>query len=260
MRLSGTVYSEVLGMDTGISIVTPNNLKEMKDYSVVYLLHGLCGSSKTWLDYSMLPVYAAGGNSVYILPDAARSFYNDMKYGFRYFTYLTEELPEICKNVFHISSARQKTAVMGGSMGGYGALKCALSKPEQYGMCGAFSSGCLFLKEGLEEFQKGDLDPMYKEHFGEQLIRDFLAIFGENLEWRPESELLDLVRGLKESPIRPKLYMTCGTEDYFYESHIRFWEELKKECIEFEREEWKAKHDFIYFDQALKKAIEKFGL
>ena len=61
-----------------------------------------------------------------------------MKYGLPYFSYLTEELPTICKSIFRISADREHTAVMGGSMGGYGALKCALSKPEQYGMCAAF--------------------------------------------------------------------------------------------------------------------------
>ena len=77
----------------------------------------------------------------------------DMEYGFRYFTYVTEELPAICKDIFRISAEREDTAIIGGSMGGYGALRCALSRPGQYGMCAAFSSGCLFLKEGIEELK-----------------------------------------------------------------------------------------------------------
>ena len=43
MRLSGSVYSKILDMDTGLTIVTPNKLREGK-YKVVYLLHGLCGN------------------------------------------------------------------------------------------------------------------------------------------------------------------------------------------------------------------------
>ena len=38
MRLSGTVYSNVLEMDTDITIITPNDLKD-EPYQVVYLLH-----------------------------------------------------------------------------------------------------------------------------------------------------------------------------------------------------------------------------
>ena len=35
MRLSGSVYSKILDMDTGLTIVTPNKLREGK-YKVVY--------------------------------------------------------------------------------------------------------------------------------------------------------------------------------------------------------------------------------
>ena len=61
MRLTGTVYAKTLEMDTGISIVTPDHFQPKEPYKVAYLLHGLCGSSRTWLEYSMLPVYAGKG-------------------------------------------------------------------------------------------------------------------------------------------------------------------------------------------------------
>ena len=51
MRLSGTIFSNVLQKDTGITIITPNDLSKQKQYKVAYVLHGLCGNSKTWLDY-----------------------------------------------------------------------------------------------------------------------------------------------------------------------------------------------------------------
>ena len=102
MILRGTVFSKTLEKDTGITIVTPSDLKQDRPYRVAYLLHGLCGDSATWVDNSMLPVYAREGHTIYILPDAVRSFYTDMRYGSRYFTYVTEELPVLCKQVFQI--------------------------------------------------------------------------------------------------------------------------------------------------------------
>jgi S-formylglutathione hydrolase FrmB len=125
MILRGNVFSKILEMDTGITIVTPNDFKMDGTYKVVYLLHGACGNNGTWADYSMLPVYANHGKTIYVLPEVARSFYTDMKYGFKYFSYITEELPNICKTVFNISADREDTAIIGGSMGGYGALNCA---------------------------------------------------------------------------------------------------------------------------------------
>ena len=236
MRLSGTVYSNILEMDTPISIVTPNNLTKDTAYNVAYVLHGLRGNSSSWLDYSMLPVYAMAGNTIFILPDAGRSMYTDMKHGFRYFTYLTEELPQICRSVFNISADREHTAVMGASMGGYGALKCALAKPEQYGMCGAFSSGCLFIKNDLALMRKHGLEAAAQ-------------IWGQQL-----------ANAAKQKGILPEIYMTCGTEDKFYPDHVSFAKALDEIVVPYEFDQWQAKHDFLCFDEALKRMVVKFKL
>ena len=255
MRLSGTIFSNVLQKDTGITIITPNDLSKQKQYKVAYVLHGLCGNSKTWLDYSMLSVYAMQGNTIFILPDAERSFYCNMKYGFDYFDYITEELPLICKNIFSISSRREDTIILGSSMGGYGALLCALSKPEQYGICGAFSSCCLFLKQGLYDMKQNSMK--YEQQFRKQLINDFTAIFGETLEWRAEFDLIELV---KKAKVFPQIYLTCGTNDFFYKDHLQFCEYLKNKNVPYSFEQWNAQHDFIYFDEAMKKMISKYSL
>ena len=194
MRLSGTVFSNILEKDTDITIITPNNLLNQKQYKVAYVLHGLCGNSKTWLDYSMLSVYAMEGNTIYILPDAERSFYCN-----QYFDYITEELPLICKNIFSISSHRDDTIILGNSMGGYGALLCALSKPQQYGICGAFSSCCLLLKQGLYDMKQNSIK--YQQQFGKQLINDFTTIFGESLTWKSKFDILENAKKAKKQNI-----------------------------------------------------------
>lgn len=258
MRLSGTVFSNTLQMDTSISIVTPNNLTSDQPYKVAYLLHGLCGSSTSWLDYSLLPLYAMGGNTIFILPDAARSFYVDMKHGSRYFTYITEELPQICRSVFHISSERENTAILGCSMGGYGALRCALMKPEQYGMCGAFSSGCLFIGDNMD-FIKQNLEQAAKT-FGRQLLVDIPAAFGDDIAWNPAFEISALAKKAKNGGVMPRLYLTCGTEDHFHADHVRIRKVFDGLGIDYDYEEWQAKHDLFYFNEALRRAIEKFAL
>ena len=260
MRLSGTVFSHVLEMDTDISIITPSRLHEEGGYKIAYVLHGLCGNNRTWLDYSFLPIYANTGNTIYVLPEVQRSFYMDMKQGPRYYTYITEELPRLCRNLFRISASREDTAILGGSMGGFGALRCALTKPEQYGICGAFSSGCLFLREGMEETRTKGMHSKYRENFGEQLMRDFQLAFGEDLTWRPDLEILELARSAKEKGVLPRLFLTCGTRDPFYQDHLRLIGELKKLEIPCSFEEWEAEHDFFYFNEAMHRAISALGL
>lgn len=260
MRMNGTVYSQVLGIDTGISVVTPSHLDSKKPYRIAYLLHGLYANHQMWTDYTLLPHYAEEGNTIYIMPDMGRSFYTDMKYGGRYYTYLTEELPEICRHLFRISSSRENTIIMGGSMGGFGALKCALNKPEQYGICCAFSSGFLFFNELLTEIKLHGMSQEYKTHFGPQMEQDFTLIFGETLELLPENDLLALASKAAGSGLFPDLYLTCGTEDILYPDHLSFTKELSNRQIPYAFESWKGGHDYGYFSQALQKAITRFHL
>ena len=258
MILKGSVFSNILNMETGLTVLAPNHIKQEGSYKIVYLLHGLCGSSGDWLNYTMLPVYAGEYDVIFVMPEVARSFYTDMRYGLKYFTYVTDELPKICKSIFNISAKREDTLVVGSSMGGYGALKCALSKPEQYGACCAFSSACLFLKEGLDA-QRKDPEGM-KAIYGEQLINDFYAAFGENLEWSPDNEILELARKVSDQPVKPKVYLTCGISDYFRQDNQRFSNEMKDLNLDFEYEEWEGEHNWHFFDEAIKRALKKVYL
>ena len=97
----------------------------------------------------------------------------------------------------------------------------------------------------------------YQQQFGNQLINDFIAIFGEALEWKAEFDLIELV---KKAKLFPKIYLTCGINDYFYKDHLQFCEQLKSRNVPYSFEQWNAQHDFIYFDKAIQKMIAKYSL
>ncbi len=255
MIFRGTVYSKSLGMDTSLTVIGPSELLPGEPYPVIYLLHGLHGNSDNWADNSLLPVYARKYRALFVMPEAGRSFYADMKYGPRYFRYITEELPRICKGLFNISDRREDTAIMGGSMGGYGALRCAFSRPEQYGACAAFSSACLFFQEHLDLLRAPEGAAKFKTAFGEQLMIDFKAIFGEGLVSGPEYEIAALAARVAESGPRPRLYMACGLQDYLYAYNCRFRDTLAGLAYDFSYEEWEGQHDWFFFNEALRRAI-----
>jgi S-formylglutathione hydrolase FrmB len=242
-------------MHTGINILTPDSIKESDPYRVVYLLHGLHGDQNSWPDKTMLSVFADDYNAVFVMPAVGRSFYTDMKYGQKFFTYVIEELPEICRKVFNISGRREDTAVMGCSMGGYGALKCALSRPEQYGFCGAISSACLYFRESLDGLRK-DPGPWLKQggSNAEAIYRDFIAIFGDDFRWKPETEIMELAK--QAGPVKPKIYAACGGEDSLCADNRRFKADIEKLDFDFTYEEWPGIHDWYFFNDALKKAMK----
>lgn len=253
MLLSGKIFSKTFEMETGITIVAPNDLK--KNSKVVYLLHGLCGSSGDWVKYTKLPLYANNYDVIFILPEVNRSFYVDMEYGFDFFTYITQELPEICKNLLNISTRREDTAVFGNSMGGYGALKCALTYPENYGLCCAFSPACVFLKNSMDS-QRKNIEKA-KEIFGKRLVNDFESAFGKQLNCTEKDELMLLAKKIENNDLKPKVYCSCGDEDFMHEDIINFSKEMYKLNFDFEYEEWKGIHDWNFFDQAIEKALKK---
>ena len=60
------------------------------------------------------------------MPTTLRGFYTDMKYGPAYFTFISQELPELCEQFFRLSPLREDRFAAGLSMGGYGAIKLGL--------------------------------------------------------------------------------------------------------------------------------------
>ncbi|GMO57697.1 MAG: alpha/beta hydrolase family protein [Termitinemataceae bacterium] len=254
MILNGSLYSKVLGMHTGISIFTPEQLS--KTYRVVYLLHGLHGSNQTWINNTMLAQFAGRFDTIFIMPEVGRSFYCDMTFGYNYKTYICDELPSIVKSIFKISAKRDDTAIIGCSMGGYGALKLSLSKPGQYGFCGAISPACLFLSEQLAGLRKEGASWAAASPENAALLRDMTAIFGQDLRAKAESDPLALAKKAASQKNKAKIFACCGKQDDLLEENRKFNHAIQDLGLDYNFAEWDGKHDWVFFNDALKKALD----
>jgi S-formylglutathione hydrolase FrmB len=257
MLLRGNFYSEVLSLYTGITVFVPDHYNDGEPYRVCYLFHGLHNDQNAWVDSTMLQVFARDYRTLFVLPAVGRSFYADMKHGYQYFTYVVEELPRVIGSVFNVSAKREDTAVIGCSMGGYGALKAALSRPGQYGFCGAIASACLFINENLEGLRKNT--GYWLETGGPEartLLTDFQAAFGEELVCAGSDEILKLAEKAAARTIRPRIYAACGTEDKLQKENLRFKEQIETLNLDYTYEAWTGAHDWYFFNDALKKALE----
>jgi S-formylglutathione hydrolase FrmB len=205
----------------------------------------------------MLNVLAKDYHVLFVMPAVGRSFYADMKHGYNYYSYVSGELPEIAKKVFNISAKREDTAIIGCSMGGYGALKIALSKPEQYGFCGAISSACLFIDEHLKGLRKNaDYWLTTGGPEAATILRDFQAVFGEELSYTDGDEIIKLAQKVADGTVQPKIYAACGTEDNLQKENVRFRELIEKLKVDYSYEAWEGGHDWLFFNDALKKALQ----
>lgn len=103
----GTIRSEALKMKTKLTVIIPDTLQSTDRYPVVYLLHGLSGNTDDWSDGSQVWLLAKAYNLIFVIPEVQRSFYTDMEFGPAYFTYISQELPALCKKLFPISPKRE---------------------------------------------------------------------------------------------------------------------------------------------------------
>ena len=137
-----TMYSAILTQDVHFSVCLPvNYFAESKSYPVVYLLHGLGDDETSWLEYGRIKQYARqseeAGQSVpmiFIMPEGFRSYYvNQADGSFRYLDMFVNELVPYIDSLFRTLPDRRHRALMGYSMGGFGAMMLHLKHPETFG-------------------------------------------------------------------------------------------------------------------------------
>lgn len=256
MILRGSFYSQALGRQTNITLVGPDVWPQAGACKTAYVLHGMEGNQDTWADNSLLPLYAAKGNTLYVLPDGGRSFYRNMPQGPRYFTYLSQELPQMVRQRFQVSPIREDTAVLGCSMGGYGALLCALGCPERFGLCAAFAPACLFAGEALALADSPAPPSSFAAAWARRRRDDLHHAFGDGTA---SSDLIGQAAALPAA-LRPQLYLACGSRDPFLPDLRRFAAALQALGWAATAEEWEGIHDYCFFDAALARAIRRFRL
>ena len=207
---------------------------------MLYLLHGYSDDHTIWMRRTSVERYAAQHNLAVIMPAVNHSFYTNEAQGERYWDYVAEELPEIMHRFFRLSKKPEDTYVAGLSMGGYGAMKLALTHPERFAAAASFS-GAVDIFDGLEDKPTARLD-------------NFRRIFGE-LDGLEESnhDLFRLMEKNKSAQSKPRLYVACGDADFLYQANLKFVPALKKNGWDVTYyEEAGVGHEWAFWDRQIK--------
>jgi S-formylglutathione hydrolase FrmB len=233
-----------------VSEDSPFYIKPMpRPDKILYLLHGLSDDATAWVRHTTIGEYALQRGYIVIMPEVQRSFYTDMRHGSLYFTYITQELPSICEELFNIKHTRENTFVAGLSMGGYGAVKCGLARPDLYAACAGFS-GALDMQGLLENVSaNGWFNELY-------------AIVGRGAPWPEDSDLFALAEKMARLPKieQTRVLLTCGDDDYLLENSIRMHKHLTKLPIVHEYKQWAGAHDWKFWEECLPIAFDFFDI
>ncbi|MBN1672597.1 MAG: esterase family protein [Kiritimatiellae bacterium] len=238
-------YSEVLGLASSMLVVLPRESgPEIRGrrHPVLYLLHGLSDDHTVWLRQTAIERYAVSRGLAVVMPNVHRSFYTDMASGLNYWTFISEELPELARSFFPLSAERQANFVAGLSMGGYGAFKLALRCPGKFSAAASLS-GAL------------DVAGMFRER-GEDWRRELALIFGsEEAVAGSENDLFFLAERLAGARARPRFYQCCGRSDSLLEENRRFRAHLKHLKFRFTYREGPGGHTWDYWDQMIQRVV-----
>jgi putative tributyrin esterase len=242
-------FSEVLNLSTSMTVILPQQTKtqigmENKQFGTkhqtLYLLHGLSDDDTIWTRRTSIERYVAPLGLAVVMPQVQHSFYTDMKHGNKYWTFLTEELPSIARSFFPLSDAREDNFVAGLSMGGYGAFKWALNRPDQ--ICAAASlSGATDM---ADLNSRSGIESVYRLVFGEEDITG------------TEHDLFALIEKNATNKQKPLLYQCCGTEDFLYEDNMRFTKHCKKKGYPLTTNYSPGEHEWGYWDSQIQEILK----
>ncbi|TVQ26012.1 MAG: esterase family protein, partial [Spirochaetaceae bacterium] len=147
---------------------------------------------------------------------------------------------------FRVGAGRKKTFVAGLSMGGYGALKYALTFPDRFAAVGAFS-GSLDLRFRLDQAAEGELE--------ERIARDVRLAFGDPPRLRPEDDLVELAKRAAGRADLPAIYIACGSEDFLFDGNEHYHETLTELGIEHDYTVEPGIHEWGFWDRHIERFL-----
>jgi S-formylglutathione hydrolase FrmB len=211
---------------------------------VLYLLHGLGDDAGAWQRYTSIETLAAAYGLVVVMPSAGRSFYTDQPNGQKYFSYLTEELPQYLADVCGLKPRREDTFIAGNSMGGYGAFKAALLHPDRFAAAASFS-GML----SLQILQIMPNDPRRAE---------FALLFGDldKLPGSGHDPAVWLQRTAQNSEVLPRLFISVSRQENLYPLSGMFHAACQALGVMSEYHEEDGAHDWFFWEKQMPRFLE----
>ena len=241
--------SKLMGREMPYRIILPVKYAANKEsrYPVIFLLHGLTGHYNNWTELSKLADHAAAFDVIVVTPEGENGWYTDhsSKPDEKWESYIISELvPEVDKS-FRTVSSRDKRAIAGLSMGGYGSLKYGFKYPDKFVLVGSFS-GALGAASYSEKTIPGVIG------------RTIDGIFGPvGSDTRKSNDIFEIVRSItpEKTKALPFIYLDCGTEDFLFQNNRDFVSLLIEKKVPHEYRQLPGAHNWQYWDRQVQEFL-----
>lgn len=236
-------------------ILLPNGyVKGTELYPTVYLLHGYNGKYTDWVKQTELIRYASKYRFILITPDAKNSWYSNSKTkpNAAYEDYIINDLITYVDNKYRTIQTKNGRAIVGLSMGGYGAAKFGLKHDSLFFFAGCLSPA-IHAPFGLED--SAIIARRSKESI--QTIRD---IFGATRSsYWDENDVFKLVQKVDPTSA-PFFYLSVGSQDglpEILELTYKFAVTLRKHSIVFELHETPGAHNWQFWNKEIEIVLQR---
>lgn len=233
-------FSTALKRDMPYRVVLPSGYVERKQiFPVVYVLHGGGGGFRDWTNYSDVGDYAERG-MILVMPEGESSYYMNAA-GHpqdRYEDYVVKDLIADVEKRFPAASDRNGRAIIGNSMGGFGAIVLALKHPNLF----AFAAG-------LSPAVDVPTRPFSIKRISQW--RHHRSIFGSwNGQTQQANDPYLLARAADPAKV-PYIFLSCGQQEGLLPANRRFASVLKQRQFAYEFHVAAGGHDWNQWNQSL---------
>ncbi|WP_241299211.1 alpha/beta hydrolase [Burkholderia stabilis] len=212
-------------------------------YPVVYLLHGSGGDHTDWTTNTHIAALADRYRVILVMPDGGHeSWYIDSPFdsGSRYETFVGDEVVSYVDLHFRTIAAQRARAITGLSMGGFGALRIALDRPDTFGAVGSIS---------------GAVDPRCCED--EPGIDHVFGDPGRHPSFWNRNVIVESARAFVRAHL--DLTIDCGRDDAFVGSNRTLHERLVELGVPHDYAERPGGHTWDYWANAIRYQMRFFS-
>ena len=265
--------SKYLSGNTDVNIILPDLPRGVspaefyqggKKYPVLWLLHGTFNDYSQWVRMTNVELYAEEKNLIVVMPTAHNTDYANWPgfgTGYNMFDYLTEELMPLVYGWFPASDAREDNFIAGLSMGGRGAIMFAYEYPEKF--AAVYSMSCVpqDIRPAAEDAMSNEPSPNPWAALDRARTMARLNNTGglEGYLSSPQNTW-DKTAEVAKREGNPKMYFTCGTNDFvMYKHFVKFRKYAEEVGLDAEFKEVEGyNHEWRFWDLCIQDAIEKF--
>lgn len=181
------------------------------------------------------------------MPAGGRGFYTDAIEGFRYGEAMGAELIGLIETWFPVSRSYQDRYIAGLSMGGYGALRLALTQPHMYKAAASMSGALMIGSRNLRSLTGH-----------ESAAQEFTRIFGTN-PTGSNHDLVHLLKIARDKSYLPELWIDCGTEDFLFSDNEMFHRILEEQMVSHCYNINPGEHNWDYWNRHLPDVLKWMG-